>query len=86
MELTQSDYTRPGSKHVVIRKRLAGTIVFIEQNTNIDNPKVWDAPYIFVNHEKVTDLEHLDLLKDALDMAGELFEEWSEDTGKEIAE
>ena len=85
MELTQSDYTRPGSKHVVIRKRLAGTIVFIEQNTNIDNPKVWDAPYIFVNHEKVTDLEHLDLLKDALDMAGELFEEWSKDTGKEIA-
>ena len=84
MELTQSDYTRPGSKHVVIRKRLAGTIVFIEQNTNIDNPKVWDAPYIFVNHEKVTDLEHLDLLKDALDMAGELFEAWSEDTGKEI--
>ena len=85
MELTQSDYTRPGSKHVVIRKRLAGTIVFIEQNTNIDNPKVWDAPYIFVNRKKVTDLEHLDLLKDALDMAGELFEEWSEDTGKEIA-
>lgn len=86
MELTQSDYTRPGSKHVVIRKRLAGTIVvFIEQNTNIDNPNVWDAPYIFVNHENVTDLEHLDLLKDALDMAGELFEKWSEDTGKEIA-
>ncbi len=85
MELTQSDYTRTGSKHVVIRKRLAGTIVFIEQNIDIDNPKVWGAPYIFVNHEKVTELEHLDLLKDALDMAGELFEEWSEDTGKEIA-
>ena len=54
MELTQSDYTRPGSKHVVIRKRLTGTIVFIEQNIDIDNPKVWGAPYIFLNSEKVT--------------------------------
>ena len=84
MELTQSDYTRPGSKHVVIRKRLAGTIVFIEQNTNIDNPNVWDAPYICVNHEKVTELKHLKSIQAALDMAGKLFEEWSEDTGKEI--
>ena len=83
MELTQSDYTRPGGKHIAIR--IDGkTIVFIEQNMNIDNPNVWDAPYIFVNHEKVTELEHLDLLKDALDMASELFEEWSADTGKEI--
>ena len=85
MELTQSDYTRPGGKHIAIR--IDGkTVVFVEQNMHIDNPAVWDAPYIFVNHEKVTELEYLDLLKDALDMAGELFEEWSEDTGKEIAE
>lgn len=83
MELMQSDYTRPGSKHVVIR--IDGkTVVFVVQNTHIDNPKVWDAPYITVNNVKVEDLEHLDLLKGALDMAGELFEKWSEDTGKEI--
>ena len=86
MELTQSKYTRSGSKHVVIRKRLAGTIVFIEQNIDIDNLKVWGAPYIFLNSEKVTELEHFKLLQAALDMAGKLFEEWSEDTGKEIAE
>ena len=85
MEITQSDYTRPDSKHIAIH--IDGkTVVFVEQNMNIDNPTVWDAPYIFVNREKVRELEYLDLLKDALDMAGELFEEWSEDTGKEIAE
>jgi len=72
-----------GGGHIAIR--IDGkTIVFIEQNMNIDNPNVWDAPYIFVNHEKVTELEHLDLLKDALDMAAELFEKWNEDTNKEI--
>ena len=65
MELTQSDYTRPGGRHIAIR--IDGkTVVFVEQNMHIDNPAVWDAPYIFVNHEKVTELEYLDLLKDAL--------------------
>jgi hypothetical protein len=53
---------------------------------NIDNPTVWDAPYIFVNREKVRELEYLDLLKDAFEMAGELFEEWMNDVGKEITE
>ena len=43
MELTQSDYTRPGGKHIAIR--IDGkTVVFVEQNMNIDNPNVWDAP------------------------------------------
>lgn len=52
---------------------------------NIDNRAVWDAPS-FRESWNLDELEHLDLLKDALDMAGELFEEWSEDTGKEIVE
>lgn len=84
MELTQSDYTHPGSKHIAIR--IDGkTVAFVEQNTNIDNPDVWDVPYIFVHGGKVTELKHLKSIQAALDMAGKLFEEWSEDTGKEIA-
>ncbi len=84
MELSQSDYTRPGGKHIAIR--IDGkTVVFVEQNMHIDNPAVWDAPYIFVNHEKVAELKYLKSIQAALDMAGKLFEEWSEDTGKEIA-
>ncbi len=83
MELSQSNYTRPGGKHIAIR--IDGkTVVFVEQNMHVDNPVVWDAPYIFVNHEKVTELKHLKSIQAALDMAGKLFEEWSEDTGKEI--
>ncbi len=83
MELTQSDYTRPGGKHIAIR--IDGkTVVFVEQNMHIDNPSVWDTPYIFVNNEKVTELKHLKSIQAALDMAGKLFEEWSEDTGKKI--
>lgn len=46
---------------------------------------VWIAPKVTVKEVEVFDAEHLDLLKDALDIAGELFESWSEDTGKEIA-
>jgi len=85
MKLEQRNYTRPGGKHISICVD-GRTVAFVEQNMHIDNPKVWDTPYIFVNHEKVTELEQLDLMKDALCMAGELFEEWSEDTGKEIVE
>lgn len=50
------------------------------------NTSVWDAPQIHMYKFQVLDAEHLDLLKDALEMAGELFEEWSADTGKEITE
>lgn len=84
MEITQSDYTRPGGKHIAIR--IDGkTVVFVEQNMHVDNPAVWDKPYITVNNVKVEELEQLDLMIDALCMAAELFEAWSEDTGKEIA-
>ena len=83
MELTQSDYTRPGGKHIAIC--IDGkTVVFVEQNMHVDNPSVWDAPYITVNNVKVEELEQLDLMIDALCMAAELFEAWSEDAGKEI--
>ncbi len=84
MELTQRNYSRFGSRHISTQLEMK-TVVYVEQNTNIDNPDVWDVPYIFVHGGKVTELKQLDLLKDALDMAGELFEKWSEDTGKEIA-
>jgi len=35
---------------------------------------------------KLVGMEHADLFKDALELAMVIFEAWSEDTGKEIAE
>ena len=83
MELSQRDYSRFGSRHISTQVDMK-TVVYVEQNTNIDNPDVWDVPYIFVHGGKVTELKHLKSIQAALDMAGKLFEEWSEDTGKEI--
>lgn len=83
MELTQRNYSRFGSRHISTQVDMR-TVVYVEQNTNIDNPDVWDVPYIFVHGGKVAELEKLRLIQSALDMAGKLFEKWSEDTGKEI--
>lgn len=46
----------------------------------------WLTPSVTTIRISITSAEHADQCKDALDMAMEIFEKWSEDTGKEVSE
>jgi len=60
-------------------------IVKQRSTTNKETDSVmWFAPTLTVKETALSSAEHADLLKDAIAMATEVFEEWSEDTGKEI--
>lgn len=85
MELTQSDYNTQSSRHRVFE--IAGVnAVSVWQPPSVSNRSLWGEPRIRTYAVKLVDMEHADLFKDALELAGELFEEWSADTGKEITE
>ena len=84
MEITQNDYNTQSSRHRVFGIDDAPALS-VWQMPSANDRALWSEPRIRTYAVKLMDIEHIDLLKDALDMAGELFEEWSEDTGKEIA-
>ena len=83
MEITQNDYNTQSSRHRVFE--IAGVnTVSVWQMPSASDRSLWSEPRIRTYAVKLMDMEHVDLFKDALCMAAELFEEWSEDTGKEI--
>ena len=83
MELTQENYNTQSSRHQIFRINGASTISVI-QMPSVDDTTLWSEPRMHTFAVRLVDMEHADLFKDALELAGELFEEWSADTGKEI--
>ena len=85
MELTQENYNTQSSRHRVFGINGASAVSVV-QMPSVDDTTLWSEPRIRTYAVKLVDMEHADLFKDALELAGELFEKWSEDTGKEITE
>ena len=82
MELTIENYHTQTLKRTEIVSD-GNSLVTITQRMALDGV-TWEEPRMYTNRIRMMDSDGVNAFKDALDMAGELFEEWSEDTGKEI--
>jgi len=86
MELTTKNYNTKNYGRTTYIEIDGFSVASVTQQKLFDDKEVWDAPRMEMYAVRLIDTEHADLMKDALCMAAELFEEWNEDTGKEIVE